>query len=446
LTDTAYAAREVRKYLEGALYKDDTSGPQKVFFTKGLYTALLRKQWQLQDEKLGKNRADHRHHAIDAVAIGMTTPAVLQQLSRQAAELECRPASPQQAQPAPISPPWGTVESFRSEVIDAASVQIVSHRPHKRGLVGAFHKDTLYGPVFDKDGTLSEDLFTSRIAVTDLKPKHLRMPKDSEDLQRIVLDAAATRHKRQWAWRRMLTLPDPRPGKSGLVRDPELRWELRCLLRKAQLDPDSFTSKQVETLVSGGALCKSSGVPIRTVVLLWALPTSISIAGKERDVDTGDYQPSKDPRRLRTYQGQNNHHMEVRCDAKGRWSGRLVTAFEAAQRVRSSADQTHAPDPVDRAESEEGRFVMSLSGGETLHMRHPETESDGFFVVVKLDKAVHLVRHWDARPAGATDRMEARAMYSVPVSKLKALAPAGHEAPYKVRVDPLGELTPVEGD
>ena len=188
----------------------------------------------------------------------------------------------------------------------------------------------------------------------------------------------------------------------------------------------------------------------------------------------------------------NNHHIEIRVDERGRWSGEVVTAYEAAQRKLAKlrafreagvprpkhfrnlkredraawkAEREHwrpiiarieAEHPlVDRTDNGNGRFVMSLCEGETVWMKHKQTGVVGYFVVAKLDKprSVVLVPHWDARPAGERKDADGR---KVPGSKrdqfaatpadFTTLAPTGQPHARKVRVSALGEVTILEHD
>jgi len=177
--------------------------------------------------------------------------------------------------------------------------------------------------------------------------------------------------------------------------------------------------------------------------------------------------------------------IEVREDAKGKWSGDIVTGFQAAQRKlnrirafreagvpRPSAlrklsveerrrwrpiiSEIEAAHPmVDRNDTDAGRFVMSLCEGEMLWMRHKKTGEEGYFVVAKLDKpqAIVLVPHWDARAAGERKDAEGkkvphskRDQFAATPSDLKNLAPDGQPHTRKVRVSALGEVTLLEGD
>ena len=78
LNDTAYISRVARRYLNAVCYKDD------VRVVPGRLTALLRQALGLNrliGETAEKERNDHRHHAIDAVVVGLTERRLLQSAS-----------------------------------------------------------------------------------------------------------------------------------------------------------------------------------------------------------------------------------------------------------------------------------------------------------------------------------------------------------------------------
>ena len=189
-----------------------------------------------------------------------------------------------------------------------------------------------------------------------------------------------------------------------------------------------------------------SGVPVKSVILLWTIKDPVVMPRKVYDPETGRRVTDSDPRTVRAYIGRNNHHIEIREDVKtGKWSGRVVTMFVAVQRVRRQK-----LDAVNRSDSAQHRFIMSLAEGETIHMRHPETGQPGYFVVFKLDRPqkIHFIEHWDARPSMATAEQSAREDISngIPPSKLKAMGVEPGTPPCKVRVDPLGQVTLMHHD
>tara|TARA_B100000686_G_scaffold272486_1_gene289648 strand:- start:1629 stop:4763 length:3135 start_codon:yes stop_codon:yes gene_type:complete len=84
LNDTRYASVASREYL-GTLYggETDVSGTMRVQVTTGMLTAVLRSCWDLNaliGLRDAKNRADHRHHAIDAAVVAQTNHSLITQM------------------------------------------------------------------------------------------------------------------------------------------------------------------------------------------------------------------------------------------------------------------------------------------------------------------------------------------------------------------------------
>jgi CRISPR-associated endonuclease Csn1 len=134
LNDTRYICREVKDYL--------TTLGVNVEVSKGEATAWLRHSWGLNRILAGegpseKNRDDHRHHAVDAVVIALTSRRLFQHLSR----LSAQQRGPLSLRRLTIGEPW---PDFYREVYGEIQGIVVSHAPaHK--IRGAFHEDTAYG-------------------------------------------------------------------------------------------------------------------------------------------------------------------------------------------------------------------------------------------------------------------------------------------------------------
>lgn len=506
LTDTAYAAKQVGQWLRAVLYDGERDGRRHVFTTKGSYTSILRNDWGLSESDLdrqwhdiyepgeaegnnrsrrarkekNKDRADHVHHAIDAVCIALTSHDRIKDLARFSEEQEIARADlghwPRRRA---LPPPWPALPSnptedhlraataeFRQQILNAADQLTVSHRPVKRRLVGRFHEETHYGPVLDPLPShrteKSDTLFTNRINADGLTPNHLRVPDGWDDLSNRLDDNQVSKGEKVTIRRKLAAMPDHSPGKSGIVRDRALRDRIRKNLKENAVEPDDFTKNQIKQLVKGGKLTMKSGVPIKGVVLLRTNADPVIIPRKTWDPDVGKMVLDRNPRTARVYIGGNNHHVEIRKrsgEKKGQtvteWVGKVVTTFEAVKRVRPPKDadgRRREPLPaVDRSDSENARFVMSLSEGEMIYARrwNPKDKqavgSPDHFVVCKLDKAgnscrIHFAPHWDARKASEQDR------WAVTPGDLKNCGPESGKPPYKVRVSPLGEVRRLERD
>ena len=138
LTDSATIARWAVEYL-------DVLVPGRVRAIPGRLTAMLRHALGLNSESvLGKggavkDRTDHRHHAIDAVVIALTTRSLLQRVSQAAKRNE----GGERRLFADLPPPW---ERFVEEVAARARSLVVSYKPDT-GWQGALHNDTAYGRI-----------------------------------------------------------------------------------------------------------------------------------------------------------------------------------------------------------------------------------------------------------------------------------------------------------
>jgi len=489
LTDTAYIARQVAGYLKNALYADDPieegkPRERRVFTTKGQYTAILRREWGLVESQLDrefahvpvdpqepahgesglarrtkKDRRDHLHHAIDALCIAFTTGDLIQDLAHIArAQEEARAQTGHWPRAAhlPAPEPWEDTGHFRREVMDAVKRIVVCHRPVKRKLVGAFHEETLFGSVVEKDGPHRteniDNLFTNRISADALTSNHLRMPDEWDALHQQLAQPGLTGAMQREIRKKLAALKDPSPAKSGIVRDRELRHQIRQALVRLGFDPDNFDPKKLKPLIDAQQLRLPSGVPIKRVVLLRANNAPVRIARKQFNPETRRYEPDLDPqtgepnrRTQRVYVGGNNHHMEIREAANGRWNGEVITTFEAAKRVRpaKSSGRLRAS-AVDRSDTDKGRFVMSLAEGEVLYCRRKDRPelAPNYYVVCKLNRnagsqdQIVLAPHWDARRASDQDR------WTVTPSDLRACGAEPGKPPIKVAINPLGVVTP----
>lgn len=548
ISDAIFDGKGLPERATGAGSSEDA---RRIFASDGMWTSRLRREWGLffdshgakgkglddaeERERREKNRGDHHHHAIDAVVVALGSRDVQwrweqREKAADAAYWEHVKSNGSEASyedwmehyrrthrvrpPAPFDYPGiesddEAIERFRAEVRRAVfgenGDKPICHRPVKRKLVGALHEETLFGPVLDARREPTGN-YTAKKSVLDLTPNHLRPPRPETEKEAVDRLAArrvrdkgeAERAARKWA-RAFVASPayspaviDPPPGKSGIVRDRDLRMRLRECLEEHGLDPDNFTKNEVKKLHEAGKITQASGVPIRSVVLLRTMTDPVLIDRKRPEYGAGRVVRDRDPASKRAYVGGNNHHIEIRIDDGGGWSGQIVTAFEAAQRKLAKLRafrEAGVPKPghfrrlkhtdreawarerskwrpviaaieaahplVDRADNDEGRFVMSLCEGETLWMKHKGTGEVGYFVVAKLDKprSIVLVPHWDARAAGERKDAEGR---KIPGSKrdqfaatpgdLKTLAPPGQPHARKVRISPLGAVTLLEGD
>ena len=145
LNDTGYAAREAVAYLKKLWPDRGPEAPVMVGAVSGRVTGHLRRLWCLNNilaDDGEKTRADHRHHAIDALTVACCHPEMTQKLSRYWQD-EDNPRAPQPHLP----PPWKTI---RSDAERAVASIVVSHRV-RRKVSGPLHKETVYGDTGEDD-------------------------------------------------------------------------------------------------------------------------------------------------------------------------------------------------------------------------------------------------------------------------------------------------------
>lgn len=135
LNDTAYLSCIAKEYLQLICPHN------RVRAIPGRLTALLRGKFGLNEILSGssrKNRDDHRHHAIDAVVVGVTDQGMLQRFARASASARERQLQ-RLVESMPM--PWPT---FREQVRTSIGALLVSHRPDHNH-EGRLHNDTAYG-------------------------------------------------------------------------------------------------------------------------------------------------------------------------------------------------------------------------------------------------------------------------------------------------------------
>lgn len=189
LTDTQYLSRLAGKYLR-SLYPTKDEG--SVYVIPGRMTAMLRRKWGLnsllpdhnyvenEHSNAPKNRLDHRHHAIDAAIVAVTTRATLQKIARAAGEAEDRDLDRLTVD---VDQPW---DGFREELGEALARVTVSHkadhgrkgRPsrHRDVTAGRLHNDTAYGLTGETAADGKTPIVVHRVPLASLKPADLTNP------------------------------------------------------------------------------------------------------------------------------------------------------------------------------------------------------------------------------------------------------------------------------
>lgn len=194
LSDTRYISKLAAQYLEHLYGGRDAAVPWEdrnrrcVFASSGVVTGELRKRWGLNGilknpyGKMadGKVRTDHRHHAIDAIVIALTTEAVIQQASR---DSQNHDRVSGYSEPRYFTPPWprfGDTEErvnlFRREIFEVVKGIKVSSRVNHR-LNGSLHEDFYYSPKTEEHSVYR------RVNVCELTMKQIEDEKNKIDAE-----------------------------------------------------------------------------------------------------------------------------------------------------------------------------------------------------------------------------------------------------------------------
>ncbi|PKQ10603.1 MAG: type II CRISPR RNA-guided endonuclease Cas9 [Alphaproteobacteria bacterium HGW-Alphaproteobacteria-1] len=279
LVDTQYLASISRTYLDTLF----TEGGH-VRVVPGRLTEMLRRHWGLNsllsDAKRGavkaKNRTDHRHHAIDAAVVAATDRSLLNRISRAAGQGEEAGQSAELIARDTLAP-W---DGFRSDLEVQLGRIIVSHRADhgridkearkqgKDSTAGQLHQETAYSIVDDMH-------VASRTDLLSVKPAQL-------------LDE---------------------PGRSGQVRDPQLRKALRVAT-------GDKTGKDFENALRDFAAKPGPYQGIRRVRIIKPLQEQARVSV-----------PAQVP--IKAYQGGSNHVFEIWRLPDGRIEAQVITTFEA---------------------------------------------------------------------------------------------------------------------
>ncbi len=349
LTDTQYLSRMALEYL-ACLFPAEEAGEagelkrrNHIRVSPGRLTEMLRRNWGLnnilQDSQLGetaqeKNRKDHRHHAIDAIVIGVMGPGLLNRISYAAGRLEAQQLETLVKEAASTNKPW---DGFREDVSKVVSGIIVSHKPDhgtagrkakdpaRQQTAGRLHNDTAYGLTGETDAR-------GNTIVVRRKPFLSLTSKDIPSIRDEALRAVLEQHLRG--------IPDGKEFQAAL---------------------DAFRKQKGFHHYHG----------IRHV----RLTEPLSVIGiKDRD-----------GRVYKGYKGDANQRYDVWETLDGKWHAEVVSMFDAHQPGWQS--RFHAENPT-------ARRVLRLQQDDMVAFEHPR---DGYTIarVVKfgLSGQITLAAH-----------------------------------------------------
>ena len=172
LNDTRYISKIAKKYLSSI------ADENKIVVSRGQMTALIRGKLGMykliQNPDGTKNRDDHRHHAIDALAVALTSRSYLKQVADESAAGE-------KSSKIQVPQPW---EGFTASVEKAFNEIKVSHKiDHDSN--GPFMEETCFGIIKNLNDYENKNDFklVTRKAIENIKPNNfdtIRDPKIRE--------------------------------------------------------------------------------------------------------------------------------------------------------------------------------------------------------------------------------------------------------------------------
>jgi len=312
LNDTRYASKEAAAYL-GLLYGGviGTDGKRRVNVLSGGLTAMVRSFYGLNgilNDGNIKSRNDHRHHSVDAIAIGVTSAGMVKRLAdsvriqeEQGTATNYHPGKFKEMKSWP-----NLLEDSRQIISDI----LVSHHVSKK-IRGALHEETFYPKNHEH--------------LVKNKPQNYRhMPVELPNLQEKQIDMIVDDGIKRLIQERLnlLQIKDPKKAFRNFENIPELiskDGEVRIPIRKVRIKRKQNT-------------------------------VSIGDSNSTRNVVTG-----------------NNHHMLIYAilDKDGndvKWEGEVVSLLEASDRLRNREPV------VNRNVGRGKRFVMSVKCGDIFEM------------------------------------------------------------------------------
>lgn len=392
LNDTRYVSKLAARYLSTLyggrdLRQPDGKAKRVIFASAGLLTATLRREWQLEkilrepeaassSRKPGKPRTDHRHHAIDAIVIALTSNAHIVRYSTAAASSGNGDARSLFGR---VASPWPNFVDTVRPLIDRL---VVSHRPSHK-LNGPLHDETNYSaPREIAISSNGRKKSATKRVVHVRKPVHLLSAKQiAEDIVDLAVRRAVV-------------------AKLERVGDP----------KKFETDHPMLTTRS------------GKQVPILRARVRASTPVA-RIASGERE---------------RYVASAGNHHVAIfeTADKKGQrvWeSPGVVSRLDAVQR-RSRGESV-----IEKAlnGAEDARYLFSLMSGDAVEMDDAKLGGRNIFIVRTVsDFEITFLRHADARKLSDLERganTEADLVRALSIDKLRQWSCR------KVFVDVLGK-------
>ena len=179
LNDTRHLGKIAKKYLSKA------ADPDNVWVITGQLTSMVRGALGLNSilsDHNQKNRTDHRHHAIDAIVIGLIDRALVQFIAKQAENLEDKEYVDNILKDI-VREIHKKFPNFRTRVEELRDRMVVSHKKD-HGTGGALHNESNYGINNGSDRDLGE--LITRKAIEALSPNEIDKVRDIDIRKKLI--------------------------------------------------------------------------------------------------------------------------------------------------------------------------------------------------------------------------------------------------------------------
>ena len=342
LNDTRYASIEAAAYL-GLLYggvNTSIDGKRRVNVLSGGVTAMIRAFHGLNtilNDGGDKTRKDHRHHAVDAIAIGVTSPGMVKHLS-DAIRIQETYGPVEHYRTGSISR-LGSWPSMLDDSRQRISELLASHHVSRK-VRGPLHEATFYSKDHhnESNGKL-------------LPFKHV--PVDLSSLEKAKIPS---------------------------IVDEGIRRAVEAKLEELNMDDPKKAFRNQENLPELISKDGQTRIPIKKVKIRRTQNTiTIGKNGRQRNVVSG-----------------NNHHMLIYAvlDEEGKevkWEGDVVSLLEAKERQKNNQ-------PVVNRDVGPGRkFKMTIQCGDVFQMDFSGKRETVIVRTVPQTKQVFFARINDSR-------------------------------------------------
>ncbi|MBC6413262.1 MAG: type II CRISPR RNA-guided endonuclease Cas9, partial [Hyphomonadaceae bacterium] len=392
LTDTRSIATLGKKFVEG-LYGGQGSAGQtrQVWVIPGQLTSDIRHFAGFNTltgltGSNSKDRTDHRHHAVDALVIALTDQAMVK---RAAGLAKREDAAAHHDIMRKMADP---LKRYRRSAEDRLSKLTVSHKPD-HGFQDAMHNDTAYGLTGETDEKGNALLVTRKPLDSLSKPADLDKIRD-EHLRRFL----------------MLKLISPALGSADLDKIPDERLRKEFARATMGLTGKDFT----QALIQAG---RHMSPPVYSVRVLDPMKPASFVR-----VEHGDGHS-------KAYMGSSNYCYDIFMGEKGKWSGEVITTFQAYQMARDNPDWWH------NLGGRDGHpLIMRIRKGDMLELETDPGKPIRVVVYKFSTGKIFMHEHFEANASARIAEKELLGYQMAPSSLQRAKA-------VRLTVSPSGKVT-----